>query len=102
MTAALRIVPLAPHHRPRWEFLYAGYAEFYRVTQTPEMRARVWGWTQDPAHEVKGLIAEDAHGQPLAWRITGPLRGPYRQARAASWMIFSLILLRAASAWLMR
>jgi hypothetical protein len=40
--------------------------------------------------------------KPLAWRITGPLRGPYRQARAASWMIFSLILLRAASAWLMR
>ena len=49
MTASLRIVPLAPHHRPRWEILYAGYAEFYRVTQTPEMRERVWSWTQDPA-----------------------------------------------------
>lgn len=46
--------------RAEWERLYAGYAAFYRVDQTPEMRARVWGWLNDPAHETQGLVAEDA------------------------------------------
>jgi GNAT superfamily N-acetyltransferase len=45
--------------------LYAGYAEFYRVTQTPEMRARVWDWIMDPAHEVKAFVAEDAAGRAI-------------------------------------
>jgi GNAT superfamily N-acetyltransferase len=76
MTASLRIVPLAPHHRPRWEILYAGYAEFYRVSQTPEMRARVWSWTQDPAHEVKGLIAEDAEGVAIGMAHYRPYARP--------------------------
>ena len=30
--------------RAAWERLYAAYAEFYRVSQTPAMRATVWGW----------------------------------------------------------
>lgn len=65
MNEGLRIVPLAARHRADWERLYAGYAEFYRVTQTPEMRATVWGWIMDPAHEVKALVAEDASGRAL-------------------------------------
>jgi len=76
MNPSLRIVPLAPHHRPRWEILYAGYAEFYRVTQTPEMRARVWSWTQDPVHEVKGLIAENAEGVPIGMAHYRPYARP--------------------------
>ncbi|WP_413870178.1 N-acetyltransferase family protein [Albidovulum sp.] len=51
--------------RAAWEVLYAGYAEFYRVTQTPEMRAQVWGWIFDPAHETEALVAEDAGGRLL-------------------------------------
>jgi len=73
MTDTLRILPTAPHHRAAWDRLYAGYAAFYRVTQTPEMRDRVWSWLQDPAHEVKGLVAElggapvgIAHFRPFA------------------------------------
>jgi GNAT superfamily N-acetyltransferase len=45
--------------REDWDRLYAGYAGFYGVAQTPEMRDRVWGWIHDPAHEVEGLVAED-------------------------------------------
>ena len=41
-----------------WQRLYAGYAAFYGVTQTEEMRARVWGWLMDPAHGTEGLVAE--------------------------------------------
>ena len=54
----VRVVPLAERHREAWERLYAGYAAFYKVAQTPEMRARVWSWVHDPAHEVEALVAE--------------------------------------------
>ena len=61
----MRIVRLAARHRADWELLYAGYAAFYRVTQTAEMRARVWDWIHDPAHEVEALVAEDAAGRAV-------------------------------------
>lgn len=54
---SIDVVPVAPEHRPRWEELFAGYATFYNVAQTPAMRAVVWGWLMDPAHEVQGLVA---------------------------------------------
>ncbi|MDO8883081.1 MAG: GNAT family N-acetyltransferase [Pseudotabrizicola sp.] len=41
-----------------WSTLYAGYAAFYEVEQTEAMRERVWGWVNDPAHEVEGFVAE--------------------------------------------
>lgn len=73
MTETLRILPTAPRHRAAWDRLYAGYAAFYRVTQTPEMRDRVWSWLHDPAQEVNGLVAEldgapvgIAHYRPFA------------------------------------
>ena len=53
-----------PQDRDRadWERLYAGYAEFYKVTQTDEMRARVWGWIHDHEHEVECFVAEADDG----------------------------------------
>ncbi len=60
-----RIVPVGQQHRADWDRLYAGYAEFYRVTQTGEMRDRVWFWLHDPAHGIEGLIAEDADGHAV-------------------------------------
>jgi len=63
--AAVTILPPAPEHREGWERLYAGYAGFYRVEQTPEMRARVWGWIQDPTHDVKALLALDGAGRAV-------------------------------------
>ena len=61
----IRILPVEQRHRADWDRLYAGYAEFYRVTQTPEMRDRVWSWIHDPAHETNGLVAEDAEGRAV-------------------------------------
>ena len=40
-----------------WSALYSSYAEFYNVTQTKEMRDRVWAWLHDLNHEVNGFIA---------------------------------------------
>jgi ribosomal protein S18 acetylase RimI-like enzyme len=65
------VTPLAERHRAAWERLYAGYAEFYKVTQTADMRAKVWGWIHDPAHETNALVAEDANGHAIGlahWR----------------------------------
>jgi ribosomal protein S18 acetylase RimI-like enzyme len=59
------VQPVRPEHRVRWDELYMGYAAFYRVNQTPEMRERVWGWLQNPAHEVKGMVALAEGGHPI-------------------------------------
>lgn len=76
MTAAIRIEPLAEGHRPAWERLYAGYAAFYRVEQTAEMRARVWSWIMDPAHEVNGIVAIGADGEPVGLAHFRPFARP--------------------------
>jgi GNAT superfamily N-acetyltransferase len=71
-----RILPVAPHHRADWDRLYAGYAEFYKVAQTPAMRDTVWSWLMDPAHEVKGLVAEDAQGRGIGLAHYRPFARP--------------------------
>jgi GNAT superfamily N-acetyltransferase len=71
-----RIVPITPEHRDDWERLYAAYAAFYKVEQTPEMRARVWGWLQDPDHEVTGFLALDDRGKPIALAHFRPFARP--------------------------
>jgi GNAT superfamily N-acetyltransferase len=58
----LTIRPLQPQDRAAWDSLYQGYAAFYQVTQTPEMRDRVWSWIMDPGHSVEGLGAVDDNG----------------------------------------
>lgn len=76
------IRPPVADDRPEWERLYAGYAAFYKVTQTPEMRATVWGWLHDPAHQTRGFVAEDqgrliglAHFRPFARPLSASTGG---------------------------
>lgn len=61
----IRVVATGPEHRADWDQLYAGYAAFYRVAQTEEMRDRVWSWLMDPEHEVEGLVALDGAGRAV-------------------------------------
>jgi GNAT superfamily N-acetyltransferase len=56
--------PLAAD-RPDWDRLYAGYADFYRVAQTAQMRDKVWSWLMDDAHPVEGRLAIGAAGTPV-------------------------------------
>jgi len=77
-----RILPLAERHRADWERLYALYAEFYRVAQTPEMRATVWGWIQDPVHEVEALVAETPDGHAVGLAHFRPYARPLAAATA--------------------
>jgi GNAT superfamily N-acetyltransferase len=65
----------------QWQGLYAGYAAFYQVPQSPEMREKVWSWLMDPAHEVNGLVAEQygtligAHYRPYARPLSASTGG---------------------------
>ena len=59
---SLLIRPPLPEDLADWQRLYAGYAAFYGVVQTEEMRARVWAWVQDPAHPVKAFVAQGPAG----------------------------------------
>jgi GNAT superfamily N-acetyltransferase len=56
MTVTIRA--LAPEDRDAWERLFKGYADFYKVEQTAEMRDTVWGWLHDPAHGSNCIVAD--------------------------------------------
>ncbi|MEM7520438.1 MAG: GNAT family N-acetyltransferase [Pseudomonadota bacterium] len=58
MTVTVRAVQ--PDDRAEWDLLYQGYARFYNVEQTAQMRDTVWGWLMDPAHSSNGFVAQDA------------------------------------------
>lgn len=60
---AVTVRAVQAEDRAAWDLLYAGYATFYKVTQTPQMRDTVWGWLMDPAHGSNGLVAEDTTGK---------------------------------------
>lgn len=72
----IQVIPAEPRHRQDWDRLYAGYAEFYRVTQTQAMRDTVWSWILDPGHETMALIAEDEAGRALGLAHLRPFARP--------------------------
>jgi GNAT superfamily N-acetyltransferase len=45
-----------------WRRLYDGYAAFYKVSMNDEIADRVWGWINDPAHNVEALVARTRDG----------------------------------------
>lgn len=80
MTISIR--PVQPEDREAWGRLYRGYAAFYRVEQSEEMRACVWSWLMDPGHEVRGLVAHSggtllglAHFRPFARPLSASVGG---------------------------
>jgi GNAT superfamily N-acetyltransferase len=54
--------PLEATDRSAWETLFAGYAAYYKVEQTQEMRETVFGWLMDPTHSSNCIVAEDTSG----------------------------------------
>lgn len=74
MTVKVRALVAAD--RDVWERLYAGYADFYKVVQTADMRATVWGWIHDSSCEVQGLAATDSSGKLNGLAHYRPYRRP--------------------------
>lgn len=62
--------------RAQWDELYAGYAKFYGVAQTPAMRDVVWSWLHDEGAEVRGLVAAVAGGRLLGLAHFRPFARP--------------------------
>lgn len=74
----LTIRPLTAADRPSWDVLYQGYADFYKVPQTSEMRDTVFGWLMDEAHEVSGLVAETDQSKIIGLTHYRPFASPLR------------------------
>jgi GNAT superfamily N-acetyltransferase len=73
---------VAAADRTAWDRLYAGYAAFYKVTQTDAMQDRVWSWLMDGGHSNEGLVAELdgavvglAHFRPYAQPLSASVGG---------------------------
>jgi len=54
----VQVRPLGAGDHEVWRELFGGYREFYGIAPDEAAVDRVWGWLQDPAHEVGGLVAE--------------------------------------------
>jgi len=65
-----------PKDRAAWDILYQGYAEFYKVRQTPAMRDTLWSWLMDTSTQVHGLVAQDATGAILGLAHFRPFARP--------------------------
>lgn len=74
MTVTVRPVTQADH--PAWDALYQGYAEFYGVTQTPEMRDKVWSWLFDDSAQTEGLVAVTDEGKVVGITHFRPFARP--------------------------
>ncbi|MCD5316540.1 GNAT family N-acetyltransferase [Kineosporia babensis] len=57
--------PVEASDYERWRELFAGYAEFYGLDQTPEQVDTVWSWLLDPAHEIEGMLVAGPDGRPV-------------------------------------
>lgn len=78
MTVPIR--PVEATDRKQWDQLYQGYATFYKVEQSAEMRDRVFGWLMDPAHECNGLVAKNETGALVGLTHYRPFASPLRAA----------------------
>ena len=58
MTAPELVVrPARAADADQWATLYRHYRAFYRLEPDEQVVNRVWGWVNDPAHEVNSLVA---------------------------------------------
>ena len=64
---SVQIRPILASDRAVWDRLFEGYATFYKVDQTAEMRDTVFDWLMDDTHSTNGLVAEDAQGKVIGF-----------------------------------
>lgn len=72
------IRPVEAGDRAEWDVLYQGYATFYKVEQTGQMRDTVWGWLMDAGHGTNGLVAVGGDGKLIGLTHYRPFASPLR------------------------
>ncbi len=72
----ITVRPLRLEDRAQWDVLYQGYATFYNVAQTGEMRDTVWSWLHDPGKEARGLVAAGSDGKLVGLTHFRPFARP--------------------------
>ena len=77
-TMGVTIRPVKSEDRAEWDVLYQGYATFYHVDQTEEMRDTVFGWLMDDEHSCNGLVALDDSGKLIGLTHYRPFASPLR------------------------
>ncbi|KIN73450.1 GNAT family N-acetyltransferase [Sulfitobacter guttiformis] len=113
---SVTVRPLEAQDRPEWEALFTGYAEFYGVPQTPQMRAQVWGWLNDPEHGSNCFVAVQAgkligltHYRPFVSTLRAATNGflddlfvdpAYRGSNAATALIDAVSAKGRENGWL--
>jgi ribosomal protein S18 acetylase RimI-like enzyme len=55
--ADIAVRPLETEDHERWADLFRGYRDFYGLAADDTVGVRVWGWLQDDANPVRGLVA---------------------------------------------
>ena len=111
----IKIRPLHKNDYDVWLTLYQCYAEHYRMELTDTGIATTWGWLNDPAHPLEGVIAElngDSVGLAHFRAMPSPLRGreigflddlvvlpEYRGSGAANALLTELDSIASARGW---
>ncbi|MBK4346108.1 GNAT family N-acetyltransferase [Lacisediminihabitans changchengi] len=49
-----------------WSELYRGYRAFYLLADDDAIVQRTWGWLQAREYGLRGIVAEDEHGELVA------------------------------------
>ena len=56
---SVKIRPVQPQEKARWEELFRAYGKFYKVEVTPQAVAAVWTWIHDAEEPFWCDVAED-------------------------------------------
>ncbi len=112
----LTIAPPVAADKPAWRRLYDAYATFYKVPMNDAIADRVWGWINDPAHNLEALVARTpaggviglAHFRAMPRPLTGSTVGflddlfvdpDFRGGRVADQLITALAELARQRGW---
>lgn len=72
----ISVRPVALDDHAQWDTLYQGYATFYKVVQTADMRETVWTWLHDDTKEPRGLVAVHSDGTLAGFAHFRPFARP--------------------------
>ncbi len=75
----MKVTSLKKDDKEKWQALYYGYAEFYKMPMNQEILDNIWSWIFDKNNKFYALIAKDETGEAMGFMhcraMPSPLRG---------------------------